>query len=153
MFTIGEEREKDSKHLYYLPPEVIIQNVYSTKADIWSLGCLVIEVVTGKIVKHRYKPLKALFRTATAEPPTLKKTKEYWSYTLRDFIAKCLQPDPEKRATAEELLDDPFVKQASRDTLGTRISSVFLNDMLSDPNIKRSRQMPGQPAASALSFI
>lgn len=100
------------------------------------------------MVKRRYTPLKvfrqrfleliekALFRTATSEPPTLRKTKEYWSYTVKDFISKCLQPDPEKRPSAEELLDDPFIKMASRDTVGSRIAAVFINDAM-DPNANR----------------
>jgi mitogen-activated protein kinase kinase kinase 1 len=152
IYTLGEERDRDQKHFYYLPPELITNNISSTKMDVWALGCTTIEIITGKMPKRRYPPLKvkqkiyvtltrlqALFRTATSEPPSLRKTKDYWSYTVRDFISKCLQPDPEKRPTAEELLDDPFIKMASRDTVGSRIAAVFINDAF-EPGTRRNLQ-------------
>jgi serine/threonine protein kinase len=43
--------------------------------------------------------------------PPLKDSK--WSAELRDFLSKCLVRDPNQRATAQELLQHPFLKKAS----------------------------------------
>lgn len=39
----------------YRGPEVIIRSTYDTSADIWSLGCTVFELVTGRIL---FRPRK-----------------------------------------------------------------------------------------------
>lgn len=33
--------------IYSIAPEVVVQSIRTVKADIWSLGCLVIEMITG----------------------------------------------------------------------------------------------------------
>ena len=33
---------------YYMSPELIQEKSYDTKSDIWSLGCTVIELLTGR---------------------------------------------------------------------------------------------------------
>ena len=33
---------------YYMAPEVLKRSGHNTSADIWSLGCLIIEMFTGK---------------------------------------------------------------------------------------------------------
>jgi hypothetical protein len=81
-----------------------------------------------------------MFRAATSEPPTLRKTKDYWSYTLHDFLSKCFTAEPEKRPTAEELLDEPFIRMASRDSVGSRVASVFLNEMFTDASMVKGRR-------------
>ncbi len=67
---------------------------------------------------------------------------------MRDFISKCLTVDPEKRPTAEELLEEPFIKMASRETLGGRVAAVFMTDMLADG--RRVNKHSQQISAAAL---
>ena len=46
----------------------------------------------------------------TKDAPTLQGKK--WSTSFQNFVARCLDKDPEKRANAEELLQHPFMKDA-----------------------------------------
>jgi len=58
-----------------------------------------------------YPPLRALFLIATHGSPTLKEPHK-WSETFKDFMARCLEVNTVARATAEELLEHPFMLMA-----------------------------------------
>lgn len=58
-------------HYHYFLTNVL--SGHGRQADIWSVGCTVIEMVTGKPPWHQFKaPVAALFHIAgTHEPPEL----------------------------------------------------------------------------------
>ncbi|KAM3378175.1 mitogen-activated protein kinase kinase kinase ANP1 [Capsicum galapagoense] len=93
---------------YWMAPEVIRQTGHSFSADIWSVGCTVIEMTTGKPPwSQQYQEVAALFYIGTtkAHPPI----PEHVSVEAKDFLLKCLQKEPELRPSASELLQHPFV--------------------------------------------
>nr|XP_048313255.1 serine/threonine-protein kinase 3 isoform X1 [Myodes glareolus] len=55
--------------------------------------------------------LMAIFMIPTNPPPTFRKP-ELWSDDFTDFVKKCLVKSPEQRATATQLLQHPFIKNA-----------------------------------------
>jgi serine/threonine protein kinase len=81
------------------------------RADIWSLGCTVLEMLTGQ---HPWPDLdnhwSAMFAIArsTEGPPR----PAGMSATALDFLDCCLQVDPAQRPTATELLQHPWVATA-----------------------------------------
>lgn len=97
---------------YWLAPEMIRGEGYNVKADIWSLGCVALEMAEGKPPYYQYHPLKAIFYTATRGAPPLAKP-NMWSSLFTDFLARCFQPKPQHRATAAELLQHPFLQKAA----------------------------------------
>ncbi|KAJ6541572.1 kinase-like domain-containing protein [Mycena capillaripes] len=97
----------------WMAPEVVKQEQYGVKVDIWSLGILVIEL-TGIDNGPPYMDeelLTFLYQIAANGTPTLKKP-EGLSPELKDFLALCLCVDVERRASAVELLDLPFMQKA-----------------------------------------
>ncbi|GAB4857772.1 Mitogen-activated protein kinase kinase kinase npk1 [Ancistrocladus abbreviatus] len=57
---------------YWMAPEVILQTGHSFSADIWSVGCTVIEMATGKPPwSQQYQEVAALFHIGTTKshPP------------------------------------------------------------------------------------
>ncbi|KAK4482890.1 hypothetical protein RD792_010063 [Penstemon davidsonii] len=88
---------------YWMAPEVIVQSGHSYSADIWSVGCTVIEMATGKAPwSQQYQEVAALFHVGTTKshPPI----PDHLSVEAKDFLLKCLQKEPHLRATASELL-------------------------------------------------
>lgn len=45
-----------------MAPEVVKQTSYTSKADIWSVGCLVVEMLTGTHPWARLTQMQAIFQ-------------------------------------------------------------------------------------------
>ncbi|XP_067598878.1 serine/threonine-protein kinase PAK 6 [Pseudorca crassidens] len=95
---------------YWMAPEVICRCLYATEVDIWSLGIMVIEMVDGEPPYFSDSPVQAMKRLRDSPPPKLKNSHKV-SPVLRDFLEQMLVRDPQERATAQELLDHPFLLQ------------------------------------------
>ena len=92
---------------FWMAPEVVSQKDYGTKVDIWSLGIMAIEMIEGQPPYIDEEPLKALYLIATIGTPRLRKP-EVLSPSLRDFLKKCLDVNPQRRASSTELLQVTF---------------------------------------------
>eukprot|EP01122_Echinamoeba_exundans_P001567 TRINITY_DN11597_c0_g1_i1.p1 TRINITY_DN11597_c0_g1~~TRINITY_DN11597_c0_g1_i1.p1 ORF type:complete len:902 (-),score=157.14 TRINITY_DN11597_c0_g1_i1:580-3285(-) len=87
---------------YWMAPEVIRQNSYGRKCDVWALGCTLIELTTGKPPWSHLNPVTALFQIANEDekPPS---APAHLSPQCQDFISRCLTRDADKRPTVHEL--------------------------------------------------
>ncbi|XP_058795036.1 serine/threonine-protein kinase fused [Phymastichus coffea] len=90
----------------YMAPELIDELPYDHKVDLWSLGCIVYELVSGvppfQTTSMRY--LVSMVRQADIKWP------EHISDNCRSFLQGLLQKDPTKRLAWPELKVHPFVK-------------------------------------------
>ncbi|KAK9054791.1 hypothetical protein SSX86_025870 [Deinandra increscens subsp. villosa] len=104
---------------YWMAPEVILQTGHSFSADIWSVGCTVIEMATGKPPwSQHYQEVAALFYIGTTKshPPI----PDQLSFEAQDLLLKCLHKEPKLRPSASDLLQHPFVSgKSQQNSLGT----------------------------------
>ncbi|KAF9241075.1 hypothetical protein BU15DRAFT_87319 [Melanogaster broomeanus] len=81
---------------YWMAPEVIEQSGATTASDIWSVGCVVIELLEGKPPYHFLDPMPALFRIVQDDCPPIP---EGASPIVKDFLLHCFQKDSKKQMT------------------------------------------------------
>lgn len=94
-----------------MAPEVIKQAGYGRKADIWSLGCTVIEMLTADHPWKGYAPMPACF--AIVDSSKLPEMPKELSDNCRRFILACLNRNPDARPSAEECLQHAWLAEES----------------------------------------
>ncbi|KAK6461503.1 Pkinase-domain-containing protein [Scheffersomyces coipomensis] len=94
---------------YCMAPEIFKNKKYvgySAKVDIWSLGCVVIEMFTGRRPWSDSKSAEQFVEDIDKKLSTDSRI----SCDARDFILRCLTIDSSVRPTAKQLINDPFTK-------------------------------------------
>jgi len=92
---------------YWMAPEVINGEGYGRKADIWSLGCTVVEMLTTRPPWAEFEPMAALFKIATQ--PTQPELPLDLSDDAKAFVKSTLTRSSRERPSADELLNFSFV--------------------------------------------
>ncbi|EFP84145.2 STE protein kinase [Puccinia graminis f. sp. tritici CRL 75-36-700-3] len=99
--------------VFSMAPEVFTQRMacrYSAKADIWSLGCLVLEMLCGSRAWTGLTCLQIIYQVGikrrTPEIPLELQTDKFQNH----FLKKCLELEPCSRPTASRLIDHLFLE-------------------------------------------
>lgn len=93
--------------VYWMAPEIVKQIATTEKADIWSVGCLVVEMFTGKHPFPNFSQMQAIFKIGTHNTPEIPK---WCTDDAKDFLQKTFILDYKKRPSATELLAHNFLK-------------------------------------------
>ncbi|KAL6196295.1 hypothetical protein ACLB2K_031910 [Fragaria x ananassa] len=112
----------------FMAPEVARGEEQGFEADIWALGCTLIEMATGGSSPwpEVSDPVSALYRIGfSGDLPELPR---WLSKEGKDFLSKCLTKCPRERWTAKELLEHPFLKDYS--SMGSMSLSSSPNSVL-----------------------
>ncbi|RBR12726.1 hypothetical protein FVER53590_05000 [Fusarium verticillioides] len=98
--------------VFWMAPEVIRSQGegYSAKVDIWSLGCVVLEMFAGKRPWAKEEAVGAIYKIANGErPPIPEDIQDTLGPLAVAFMMDCFQVNPFDRPTADVLLSQhPF---------------------------------------------
>ena len=93
--------------LNFQPPEVFSGKPFNPyKVDIWSLGIVILTLLTNSNVFFGTNEEEIIHNILTDDPPIEK----YISQPAQEVLRAALQKDPNKRATAKELLNMEWIK-------------------------------------------
>ncbi|XP_044890730.1 mitogen-activated protein kinase kinase kinase 19 isoform X6 [Felis catus] len=93
---------------YWMAPEVINESGYGRKSDIWSIGCTVFEMATGKPPLASMDRMAAMFYIG-AHRGLMPPLPEHFSENAVDFVRVCLTRDQHERPSAAQLLKHSFL--------------------------------------------
>lgn len=105
----------------YMSPEVITGQSTSKNGvvDIWSLGCCVLEMATGRRPwANLDNEWAIMYHIAAGHKPQLP-SPDQLSESGRRFLSRCLEHEPSKRPSASELLNDPWIVQIRQSAFGS----------------------------------
>jgi TolB-like protein/Tfp pilus assembly protein PilF len=90
----------------YMSPEQARGARVDTRTDIWSLGAVLYEMVTGRAPFTGDTPREVMAAILTTEPPQLRNYIAQIPGELQQIVSKALRKDPEKRyQSANEMLE------------------------------------------------
>ncbi|CAK7351429.1 unnamed protein product [Dovyalis caffra] len=91
----------------YMAPEVARGEHQGFPADIWAVGCTVVEMATGQAPWVNVSdPVSALYQIGFSG--NMPEIPSFMSKQAKDFLSKCLKRDPKERWSASELLQHDF---------------------------------------------
>ncbi|KAH6838072.1 mitogen-activated protein kinase kinase kinase 21 [Perilla frutescens var. hirtella] len=109
----------------YMSPEMVAGSKQGAPADVWALGCVVAEMVSGSPAWSCSDVAALLMRIGVGEE--VPEIPGFLTAEGKDFLEKCFVKDPRQRWTAEMLLDHPFVcgeEMDGRDSLKENTASI-----------------------------
>jgi TPR repeat protein/serine/threonine protein kinase len=94
----------------YMAPDTVQSKAYDARSEIYSIGCVLFEVLTGQVPFRGENALETITMHANDAPPKLSEVAgQPYSNEIEKVIAKCLAKDPDKRfqsvADLQEALD------------------------------------------------
>lgn len=120
----GTSREStDSSNLltvtgtpWFMAPEVVKGTGHGSPADIWSLGCTIIQLLRGEAPFAEFSnPVTAMYHVAVNPTKVLEYIPQHASSSIRHLLEWCLQENAGARPTATQMLEHPFFTAEEHD--------------------------------------
>ncbi|XP_067127649.1 serine/threonine-protein kinase unc-51-like isoform X3 [Centruroides vittatus] len=99
----------------YMAPEVIMSLQYDAKADLWSIGTIVFQCLTGKAPFQAQTP-QALKQFYEKNANLLPRIPPGTSSNLNDLLIRLLKRNARDRMEFDEFFNHPFLKTVTRET-------------------------------------
>eukprot|EP00026_Physarum_polycephalum_P000629 Phypoly_transcript_00630.p1 GENE.Phypoly_transcript_00630~~Phypoly_transcript_00630.p1 ORF type:complete len:1367 (+),score=377.41 Phypoly_transcript_00630:213-4313(+) len=99
---------------HWMSPEVIMEGDVTYAADIWSVGCTIVELLTAKPPYATLGAMPTMYRMVEEAHPKLP---ENISEELRDFLLQCFTRSSATRPSAEQLRNHPWINPEAKPDL------------------------------------
>lgn len=123
----------------YMPPESLLQNIYTEKTDVWALGIIIYQIIHGALPwrGRNEQELKAEIQAAKVVcDPSLA------SPGLIHLIGRCLERDVNNRASIKELEQMEWVQAMRKQDLSSHSHRILNNDRNLAENPQRHSPSP-----------
>ncbi|XP_062861470.1 uncharacterized protein map3k19 [Trichomycterus rosablanca] len=100
---------------YWMAPEVINETGHGKKSDIWSIGCTIFEMATGKPPLANMGKMAALFYIG-AQKGSMPSLPDEFTEEAKGFVKACLINEQEQRPSAADLLRHPFINKQQKNS-------------------------------------
>ena len=95
---------------HYSAPEVVSKNLFTTCCDIWSIGCVVLELVCGKAPFSGLSPFDVIQQLKSGViAPYIPDTV---STQCASFLESCWKLNPSERSSIDNLLNHKFLQSS-----------------------------------------
>ena len=134
---------------YYMSPEIMNGQRYNSKTDIWSLGCILYELLCLKLPFDGMNMRQLCHNIINSNPlnPPINFTKDLRELAVRDLLAK----NPKMRPTINAILSKPLMREKITSCLNeTRRNHEFSHTVIHGMNVLRDdpagiRHIPPPP--------
>ncbi|KAM8834350.1 serine/threonine-protein kinase Nek9 [Synchiropus picturatus] len=123
---------------YYMSPELCQGSKYNYKSDIWAMGCVLYEVMTLTKTFDATNPLNLCVKIVQGNW-SMDINSQAYSAELIELVYGCLKQDPEKRPTAQQILDQKILS-SNRQELEERVA--LLNSAMKKPKLNTVTETP-----------
>ncbi|GFP84734.1 mitogen-activated protein kinase kinase kinase 2 [Phtheirospermum japonicum] len=114
----------------YLSPETVIDYVQAAPSDVWAVGCIVLEMLTGKPAWDEFNAEDILARIGAAKE--LPKIPDDISREARDFLKCCFVTNSIFRFTCDMLLNHPTLQGLGDDVEELEDSESYIAGISDD---------------------
>ena len=108
--------------LLYMAPEIVLGQPYDAKVDVWAIGCIAYIMLTGN-APFFGKTQNDVCTAIVQKTPTFGRAKKKLSKEAMQFVNFCIEKDPKARATAEQLLEHPWL-QGNADEVNLELENM-----------------------------
>lgn len=123
---------------YYMSPEVMDNKRYNNKTDIWSLGCILYELMALKVPFDGQSMRQLVYNIMYSQPSPVNNG---YSSDLRELYKVMLMKDPRQRPSVNKVLSKPVVRQRISTILNpTEEKDEFSHTILHGLDIMRAKQ-------------
>lgn len=126
---------------YFMSPELVQEKPYNNKSDIWSVGCVMYELLTHKHAFDAENMKGLVVKILRGLYPPISGT---YSAELRRLVDMMLERDPRKRPSASSLLRKSFLRPTLRKFMSEE-ELVKLGLLVEDAPPFASHNVAGQP--------
>ncbi|POM66012.1 NEK protein kinase [Phytophthora palmivora] len=92
---------------YYMSPEVCESKPYSYASDVWSLGCVLFEMLA---LRHAFDAPNILTLILKIVQQDFAPVPPHYDNEISDLLRKLLDKDPERRPSMEEIFTMPYIR-------------------------------------------
>jgi len=99
---------------FYIAPEICQGKLYNWSSDVWSLGCLMYQMLTDEVPFQSSDFSVLMKRITSCEYTPLPDSIDP---EIRELVTLCLNPDNETRAKPADLIKLPIIQRCIKDML------------------------------------